>query len=373
MDDPLQLPLPSHELPSAIQKFCSPETPSAARLMAARGVVPVRGTDMVILFVQLASATEADVAQAATHSVSQLPPTILLPACAQVELVAVLDWLARHFARDPAVLEAIATNAAAHDFTLEWIASVAPESLTERIAINEARLLRAPRIIEALYRNRATRMSTADRLIELAARHQLQLHNIPAYEAHVQALQGQLISEPSDQPLPEDESFKAALAADDDEDAIDTDPVDGKENLKPKFKPLAMQIADMTTAQKIRLAMVGSSAARGILVRDNNRQVAHAAIASPMNTEVDALACAKSKEVSQDILRYIARKKDWLGKYDIKKALVFNPKTPLGVALTFVSHLIMADLKSLSRSKNVPAGIKNAARQQIAKREKKES
>src|SRR5262249_23915259 len=150
-------------------------------------------------------------------------------------------------------------------------------------------------------------MSTADRLIDLAARNHLELQGIPAFKEHVEALQGQLIPEPSEDPLPQDESFARSLASDEareDDDVFEEDAV-GAEAVKQQWKPLSMEIADMTKAEKLRMAMIGSKAARAILVRDHNRQVAYAAIASPQTTSAEAAEIAKSKEVSEDILRYI--------------------------------------------------------------------
>ena len=54
--------------------------------------------------------------------------------------------------------------------------------VAELIATNEERMLAHPAIIERLYMNKATRMSTADRIIEIAVRHRLELTGIPAYK-----------------------------------------------------------------------------------------------------------------------------------------------------------------------------------------------
>jgi hypothetical protein len=367
-----RLPLPLAALPAAIQRFCDPSGPTAARMMAAKGLVPVRGHDQIIMLAQFASDPAKELREAALRTIKGLPDQVLGPACEAPLPAGVLDLLAEVFADREGTLTAIATNTHSHHVTVERIAGIAGELLTERIAVNEARMIEAPRIIEALYKNRNTRMSTADRLIELAARNGLDLTGIPAFQDHVEALQGMLIPEPSEEPLPQDNAFAQSLAADEaaeDAEVFEEDPT-GVEVVKEQFKPLSMQISDMSKAEKIRMAMIGSKAARAILVRDHNKQVAFAAIASPQTTAKEAADVAKSKDVGQEILRYIGNKKDWIKSGEVKHNLVFNPKCPVGVSLKFLSHLRIDELRQLGRSRNVSAQIRSLAAQLILRREK---
>jgi hypothetical protein len=364
-----RLPLPLEALPQQIQRFCDPKAPGPARMMAAKGVVPVRGNDQITMLAQLAADPAGDVRDAARKTLSGLPDNVLHPACSASTLAGVLDLLADLFDQEQTVMTLIATNSATHDSTVERIARVATEAVTERIAVNEERLISAPRIIEALYKNRNTRMSTADRLIELAARNRLELTGIPAFKEHVEALQGQLIPEPSDEPLPQDAAFSNTLAVDADEDIFEEDG-EGGEQVKKQFKPLSMQIAEMSKSEKIRMAMVGSKGARALLVRDINKQVAYAAISSPQTTVVEAAEIARSKDVSEEILRFIGTKKDWIKSSEVKHNLVFNPKCPVGISLRFLAHLRVDELRTLGRSRNVSAQIRSLAAQMISRKEK---
>lgn len=369
METPLQLPLSADELPVAIRKFCDPKAPMAARMMAAKGLVPVRGHDQITMLAQLHSATEDDLRESAKNTLLGLPENVLLTACDAPLPAPVLDLLARLLSNNE-MLGRLAANAATHDATVERIARTADEMLCERIATNEQRLLRMPEIIEALYKNRNARMSTADRLVELAARNGIELTGIPAFKAHVEALQGQLVPEPTDEPLPQDLAFARSLAEDADENVFESDDVAGTEAVKDKFLPLNMQILEMTKAEKLRLAMVGNMAARALLVRDHSRQIAFAAVSSPMMTAGEAADIAKSKEVSEEILRYIGSKKEFLKNSEVKTNLIFNPKTPVGVSLKFLSHLRLNDLRRLSKSRNVSAQLKSLAAQWVSRREK---
>jgi hypothetical protein len=370
MERPPPLPLPLDQLPEAIRRFCDTAGPPPARMMAARGLVPISGSDQVVLLVQLSADPEQTVATAATDSIAKLPQNLLAAACAAALPPSILERLVDLCRNQEDVLLLLAANNATADATIELMARRASETLAERIATNEHRVLRAPLIIEALYKNRNTRMSTVDRMIELAARNNIDLPGIPTYKEHAEALRGELIPEPSDEPLPSDMMFNASLLEDVDGDAITTDKVDGTESIKPDFRPLALRIGEMSKAEKLRLAMIGNAGARSLLVRDRNKTVAMAAINSPQMTAAEATPIAASKEIGEEILRFIGNKRDWLRNAEIKRALVFNPKTPVGVSLRFLSHLRVNDLRDLVRSRGVSAQIKAAGANMLSKKEK---
>ncbi len=368
MESPPPLPLPVEELPESIRRFANPAAPKPAKAMAAKGLVPVKGADLVTLLAQLAADADPDVAQTARDALSALPDAVLLPAVEGKLHPSVAAALAVHFEDREDVLERLVQSAATPDETIVRIARTCSERLSEIIAVNQQRLLAAPAIVEALYKNKNTRMSTADRLVELCARNGVELHGIPAFQAHVEAIMGQLIAEPTEEPLPSDLAFTEALNEDHDELAVEIDKVDKSEEIKAKFKPLSFRIREMNTAEKLRLTIVGDAAARSILVRDPNKLVSFAAISSPSMTMAEAAGIAHSKEVGEDILRYIGNRKEWVRSYEIKRALLFNPKTPVGIALKFLGHLRANDLKALSRSRGIPNALKTAAKQRLQKK-----
>lgn len=357
-----ELPLPLEDIPERLRRFADPSAPTAAKMMAARGMVPIRGSDLVLLLVQLTSDGDPGVSQSATDTLQQLPENVLLSACEQNLPPAAFHELALRFSSNDEVLARLAANHAVADATIAHISSHCPERITEIIAVNQQRLIGAPQIIEALYKNRNTRMSTAERLVELAVRHEVELTGIPMFEELKREIRGQLIPEPSDEPLPGDDLFSRALDEDADIDAVDRDDIEGTEETKEEFVPLQQKIRGMNTGEKIRLALLGNAAARSILVRDPNRVVCMAAISSPAMGESEAKNAAQSREVSEDVLRYIGRKREWLRSYEIKRYLCNNPKTPLALSMGFLPHLRRNDLKALSRSRGIPSPLKQAAK-----------
>jgi hypothetical protein len=166
--------------------------------------------------------------------------------------------------------------------------------------------------------------------------------------------------------------FREALAAGDEADAAEEDVVEtddeGEEKLKDKFGKVEKTLGEMTVSEKIRAALLGSPSQRMILVRSPNRVVAMAAIASPRAQESEAVRISASRQVGEDILRFVANKREWVRMHQVKTNLCFNPKTPVSTSLRLLPHLRESDLKSLARSKNVPQALKSAVAQLLDKR-----
>jgi hypothetical protein len=123
------------------------------------------------------------------------------------------------------------------------------------------------------------------------------------------------------------------------------------------FRSLFQKIQSMTVAEKLDLARTASKEARTILLRDSNKLVQLAVIGSPKITEGEILSIANNKQINDEVLRTIAMNREWLRNYQIRLALVNNPKTPLAIALAQISYLNQKDLKALSKSKGVARPI----------------
>jgi hypothetical protein len=133
---------------------------------------------------------------------------------------------------------------------------------------------------------------------------------------------------------------------------------------------IMQQVQRMTTPQKMRLAMRGAKEARGLLIRESNKQISLAVLDNPRLTDGEIEAFAKSANLGEDVIRTIGMNSDWSKKYSVALALVNNPKTPPGVGVTFVNRLTDKDLAMVEKSKNVTEAVRSAARGLIAKRKK---
>ena len=364
------------KLAGPARKILDPSTPAPLRQMAAKGLAPgLKPADSLTVVALLAESTDEALATVARATLEKLPAPLLNGALAGDLAPGVLAVIAPRYALNVAVMEKILAHPAMPPAAVAEVAAAASEAVAELVATNEQRLLANPAIIEKLYMNKATRMSTADRILELAVRNNVELPGIPAYREAATAIGMELISEPSPEPTPDDVLFKetdaAAAQATVDAAREDTHRLDeqtGEEVVEEKFLPLHAQLAQMTISQKIRRAMLGNAAERLLLVRDPNRLVAQAAIRSPSLQENEVVRISSSRNVSEDVLRIIALDREWTRSHQIKLNLVSNPRTPFAFAAKLLPHLREHELKSLAKSKNVPGAVVTAARQQLSRR-----
>jgi hypothetical protein len=135
-----------------------------------------------------------------------------------------------------------------------------------------------------------------------------------------------------------------------------------------KAKSRYQEIQDMSVPEKVQLAMAGDKEARNILIKDTNKQVQEAVLNSPRITEMEVTAVANSRNVGDELLRKISMNRDWMKNYQIRVALVNNPKTPLTISLKIVGTLMMADLKRLAKSKGVSNVLVGAAQRIVIKK-----
>ena len=320
--------------------------------------------------------------RAAAEKTLAAPPEQLVNSALGADLhPAVIDALARTLVDRRDVLEKLLAMPRVDMETVEHVARHGSESVSEgSIATNEERLLMAnPRIIEQLYFNKNTRhASTTDRLVDLAVRNERGAErSIPAFKRTATlALQGELIPEATDEASPDDllfqetEQLSRELDTGDEEEDTHVEDELGEETLKEKFQPLYARLSSMTMTQKIRRAMIGTKEERMLLVRDSNHVISSAAIRSPLMKDNEVVLITRNKNISDDVLRVISSKPEWLKSYTVKKNLVENPKTPVSVASRLVQHLREADLRerlqeqeaSPGPSRTRPAATSTAAR-----------
>ena len=127
-------------------------------------------------------------------------------------------------------------------------------------------------------------------------------------------------------------------------------------------------ILKMSPAQKIKLALTGAKDARGLLIRESIKIIALSVLANPRITSGEVEFFAKSSNLQEDVIRKIGTNAEWTRKNNVISALVFNPKTPVGISLPFVNRLTDRDLGILEKSRNVPEAVRTAARNRIIKK-----
>ncbi len=134
-------------------------------------------------------------------------------------------------------------------------------------------------------------------------------------------------------------------------------------------KSLLLQIKELPVGQKLALAKKGNKDVRMLLVRDSNEMVALETVSSSRITDGEILAIATMREVADNMLRYIANNRRYRQNKQIILALLNNPRTPAGVALSLnINGLTDRELADLAKNRNVPGVISRVAKQILDRR-----
>ena len=413
------LPITLDIVPEPIRKRVGPEAPEPMRMMLARALLPMPAADLFTALVYLASTTTGELRDAALKSLTDMPKGVLSGLVSDCQVPELLDFAARHFVLDEGYIQTVVLNAATPDSTIEWIAKRGKGPILELIGNNQARIVRHPALVEAIYFNTDAPMALTTRVFETAVRNGIDLSNIPGYREIVEAIFGREAAQklagadepqhveevpaeevpaeevpaeevPAEEKLPEekpkdtptsddddghpgiaDETFEAVMAAvSTDDSTVDIETAEAAVATKQvSKKPLHALVDQMNVPQKVRLALVGNKGARALLIKDSKLVVALAVLKSPQVTEGEIAQYAKNKALTERVITFICRNRDWTRAASTQLSLIKHPKTPPTFSIRWVRALGARDLKELARSRDVPGYIARLAKNLITQRE----
>ncbi len=410
------VPIRRDALPPSIQEALDPSTPGERRLLLARAVIPLGPAELVAALACLLDDRSDTVSAAARKTLSELPSGVLAAGIAETTEPGVLDRLARELlspagaktARDDAISRILA-NPAAADQTFAFVASRGSGPLLDQVAGAQVRLARFPKIIEAIYYNPEARMGLVSAVLEFAVRAEIDLSHIPGYQEIIESIFGPRKARPPEAPAPEetriaeagagvpvheveaggglDQALADALAAGVEapglEEALDDEnfalllqaasweegPEDEEDGRDEDRRAAWAKVSRLSIPQKVRMALMGNTFVRSILIRDSRRVVYLAVLKSPSTSEKEIIAFAKDRALNEEIIRTIASNREWTKLYAVRHALVQNPKCPPVVALNFLKTLTAKDIRHLSTSHDVPGYVARQAKQILHARE----
>lgn len=128
---------------------------------------------------------------------------------------------------------------------------------------------------------------------------------------------------------------------------------------------LTQRVMRLRTNQKILLAQKGGKEERTLLIREANRLIQVAVIRNGRITENEVAYIAQMRTVHDEVLRIISMNREWMKKYPILKNLVYNPRTPLPIALSNLRRLNEFDLKLMTKDRNVSEQLRREAKRLI--------
>lgn len=320
-----------------IAEIVAEGAPRDVRMEAARGALPLSGRDLLTVLFLLCSGSDAEIRQAAAASLKKLPVSLLAPVLKEADLdPLLLELIVRIRKTDSELIGLVIEHPRVCPAILLLLAETASAEILELLANQHLLLRQYPEIIEAMLGNPRVKPSLALRL-----------------------------GRPDAGGTP-----PLAVAGDDDDGAAEDDSGVDEEMFDEDQSKYQMSL-HLKVAEKIKIGLTGDKEWRSLLIKDANKLVQGAVLKNPRITDGEVIMVAKNKQSSDEMIRLILLNKDWMKLYEIKKALVWHPKTPVPRALRLIGFLTLKDLKELARSRSVQTVISTTARKEMERKQKK--
>ncbi|MGH9943742.1 MAG: hypothetical protein ACRD9R_15460 [Pyrinomonadaceae bacterium] len=381
--------------------------PQAARLVAARGLLPLAQDELIEVLVALTRDAEAEIARAAEETLGAQEPGALAGVAASAGASPqVLDHLARRADAGREAHEAVLLNPHTPDDAVAALAARTQEgALLELVTVNQQRLIRAPQIIEAVLGNpartpeaerraketkreffekergaqqvaaemRARGMTAAAEFVEAAesigADGGLTLEDAWLIAEHIEVSDDDI----DDSWLPPAELFEELFAESEEQRAANFERILAEAQAEvgdaaPERLALIRRIMLMNVRDRVKLGMKGDRETRAILIRDSNKAVATAVINNPRITDQEIEAISAMRTVDGEVLRLIAYNRAWARIYTVIHNLARNPRTPLPVSMSVLPRLRTKDLQQLFQNRNISEAVRRQAQRLAATR-----
>jgi len=319
--------------------------PRRARLLAAKGLLPLPPKDGLAVALVLLSDPDAELAECAGKTVAGYEDSDIVPMLEDSQCApAVLEYFADKTPSET-VLRAALINPALPSRAVEKLARTLPGSLLDTLLENRARILEAPAILQNLKENPAL-TPEVHRIIQ---------------EMEAEFFGGKkvdyLVEEAGAADAAEVQDLLLEMEAPPEELSLEGLPVDAGD----REAALGQLLSKMSFRDKLRYAMFGNREIRTMLIRDSNKEVAKAVLRSPKLRDSEVEAISAMRGISDEILRLIGNSTQWTKSYGVVHSLVKNPKTPPMIAQRLIGRLRSSDLTLLSRDRSLTDAVRHHA------------
>jgi len=301
--------------------------------------------ELIPLQVGLAGSPDAEIAGMAVESLRSMEPRIAADFLAETAGEAVLAFFVRRI-EHPTMIAAILRRRDTPRPLLVELAAKLPPDLQEALILRQDAIIDEPQILVALESNPRITNYTKRRIWEYRE-HLLPRDKVPPkteeeIEAEAEAVTEEEICEAVEEVTGE----PAAKTA------------DGKIDFR---KLTADKVRFLPVPIRLKVAAGAPRELRATLIRDSSTQVALAVLIRNNLPDSEIEQIANNRQVAEEVLGEIARRREWTRKYSIQKALVKNPKTYTPIAIKFVPRMTVRDLRELARDKNVSDAVRTMA------------
>lgn len=317
------------------------------RLLAARGLLPVPPAELIPIQVELARGDDPELAREATASLRAIEPRMAVPYLEREAGPDELGWFAGS-ATNPLLVAAVVRRRDVPRGLLAELAARAGPEIQEALLLRQDAIVELPEILSALDAN--------PKLSSFARRriHEYREHLIPRRRRRT-AADEDAASDLDPDEATDDETRRAIAELRQGEKATEDADVDDTTGLsEAQLRLLALPV-------RLHLARGAKRLLRTFLLRDPNPRVAVAVMRFNLLSDQEVEQIASNRLVTDDVFEEILRRKDWVRKYPIVRALAFNPGVPVSVALRLVPRLSVRDLRALARERNVADPVRTTA------------
>jgi hypothetical protein len=308
--------------------------------LAAGGMLPLPPEQLLPLQVSLARGADPEIAERAVASLRTIDPRVASPFLAQEAGPAELAFFAAENTH-PLILETILRRRDVPRLLLVDLARRLSPDLQELLLLRQDAIVEEPSILDALEANRQISQYTQRRVKEYRE------HLLPQRSAAARAAFAEAEEHLTD------EELSVAIAA------VRRLPVEGEAEEHTGLSE--GQIRMLTVPQRLRLTRGASRSMKQILLRDPNSQVAVAVLHHNNFSEQEMEQIARSRQMSEEVLLDVSKRREWVARYNICRALVGNPKTPVAISVRLLPRISVRDLKLVSRDRNLPDAVRSSA------------
>ena len=313
------------------------------QVLAASGLVPLAPEELLPIQVALTGSPDGEVAAKARETLASTEPRLAASFLSDHAGEPELAYFGRHVPH-PLLMEAILRR---RDVPRQLLVELAPTltpEMQEMLVLRQDAIVEEPQILVTLERNPQLSSYTKRRIWEYRE-HLLPRDRVPPKKAEEIQAEADALT---------DEEVQEAI------DEAREKPAEG--TVEEATGLTDVQIRSLPIPVRIKMARGGNRQVRGILIRDTNAQVALSVIHGNALPDNEVEQIANSRSVVSEVLAEIPKRREWIRKYSIAKALVKNPRTQLATSIGLVPRMTMRDLRDLARDKNVPDGVRTVAR-----------
>ena len=320
------------------------------QVLAAQGLVPLPPEDLLPIQVALTVSPDGEIARQAEETLQNVDTDMVASFLREQAGERELEFFSRP-GRPSALIEAVIRRADSPRHILAQVASTLPADLQEVLVHRQDAILELPEILVELEKNPQLSSYTKRRIWEYRE-HLLPRDKVPAKtDEEIQAEADAVTEEEMAEAIAE---VKAKSALEGEEE---------KGNLIDEDRDLTdNEIRQLPVPMRVKIARKASRQIRSMLIRDPNAQVAVTVITSNALPDSEVEAIANNRGVCEEVLAEIPKRREWIKKYVIAKALVKNPKTPLPISMKLVPRMSTKDLRDLGKDKNTSEGVRQMAR-----------